>query len=132
MSETTGEAPPRALVLGHGGFAPGLISAVDQITGRGWMLVGLSNTGMTPEEVQAEVKRHCEAGVRVVFTDLTGGSATMCARRVTAGLQGMLIVSGVNLPALLEFVLSSDDDPVARAERAAQRGRETITVHGQG
>ncbi|MDQ6717919.1 MAG: hypothetical protein M3Z17_06185 [Gemmatimonadota bacterium] len=122
---------PSALVVGHGEFAAGLISAVDQITGRGWMLIGLSNNGMTPEDVQAVVKKHCEAGVRVVFTDLTGGSATTCARRATAGRQGMLIVSGVNLPALLEFVLSSDD-PVASAEHAAQRGRETITVLGNG
>ncbi len=131
MSDSAAENVPRALVLGHGGFAAGLISAVDQITGRGWMLAGLSNAGMTPEDVQAEVKRHCEAGVRVAFTDLLGGSPTMCARRATGGQPGMLIVSGVNLPALLEFVLSPDD-PVASAERAAQRGRETMTVIGQG
>ena len=115
--------------MGHGGFAAGLISAVEQITGRGWMLVGISNTGMTPEEIQAEVRRYCEEGVRVVFTDLPGGSATICARRVSAEKNGMMIVSGVNLPALLDFVLNSES-PANSAERAAERGRETIGVFG--
>jgi PTS system N-acetylgalactosamine-specific IIA component len=131
MSDPSAALKPRALVVGHGGFATGLISAVDQITGRGWMLVGLSNTGLTPDAVQAEVVRYCEQGIRVVFTDLPGGSATTCARRVGAQHRGMLIVAGVNLPALLDFVLSSDDSLVS-AERAAARGRETITVIGQG
>jgi mannose/fructose-specific phosphotransferase system component IIA len=129
MSDSAAAAP-RALVLGHGDFAAGLISAVDQITGRGWMLVGLSNTGMSPEDFQGLVKKHCEQGVCVVFTDLQGGSATMCARRVSAATPQMVIVSGVNLPTLLEFVLSTDDAE-ASAERAAARGRETITVIGK-
>jgi mannose/fructose-specific phosphotransferase system component IIA len=128
MSEAAA-ATPRALVVGHGAFAAGLISAVDQITGRGGMLVGISNTGMTPEEIQAEVRRHCEDGVRVVFTDLPGGSATICARRVSAERNGMVIVSGVNLPALLDFVLNTDS-PVESVERAAARGRETIGIYG--
>lgn len=128
MSEAPAQIP-RAIVVGHGGFAAGLISAVEQITGRGWMLVGISNTGMTPEEIQAEVRRYCEEGVRVVFTDLPGGSATICARRVSAEKNGMMIVSGVNLPALLDFVLNSES-PANSVERAAERGRETIGVFG--
>jgi PTS system N-acetylgalactosamine-specific IIA component len=128
MSEAAAPTP-RALVVGHGGFAAGLISAVEQITGRGWMLVGISNTGMTPEQIQAEVRRYCEEGVRVVFTDLPGGSATICARRVSAEKNGMVIVSGVNLPALLDFVLNTGS-PAESAERAAERGRETIGVFG--
>lgn len=129
MSEPAAAAP-RALVVGHGGFSAGLISAVDQITGRGWMLVGISNTGMTPDEIQAEVRRYCEEGVRVVFTDLPGGSATICARRVSAEVTGMLIVSGVNLPALLDFVLNTGG-PEESAEHAAERGRETIGIYGR-
>jgi PTS system N-acetylgalactosamine-specific IIA component len=122
---------PRGLVIGHGGFAAGLISAVEQITGRGALLVGLSNSGMTPEEMQSVVDHYCRQGINVVFTDLPGGSATLCARRVSAGRQGMVIVSGVNLPTLLDFVFSSGDS-VEVLERAAARGRETITVIGHG
>jgi PTS system N-acetylgalactosamine-specific IIA component len=130
MSDAAPAIAPRALVVGHGGFAAGLISAVEQITGRGKLLIGLSNTGMTPEEMEAAVARYCEEGIRVVFTDLPGGSATICARRVSKSQSGMIVVSGVNLPTLLEFVFSSGDS-MESAERAAQRGRETIVVLGQ-
>lgn len=129
MSEPAGAVIPRALVVGHGGFAAGLISAVDQITGRGSLLIGLSNSGMTPEEMQLVLDRYCEQGIKVVFTDLPGGSATICARRVSAAKKGMVIVSGVNLPALLDFVFSPDDSTEA-IERAAARGREAITAFG--
>jgi mannose/fructose-specific phosphotransferase system component IIA len=129
MSDAQELMKPRALVVGHAGFASGLISAVDQISGRGWMLVGISNTGMTPDDIQAKVREYCEQGVRVVFTDLPGGSATICARRVSAEQNEMIIVSGVNLPALLDFVLSSEL-PAAGAEHAAARGREMIDVYG--
>jgi len=131
MSDSSETPKPHALVIGHGGFAAGLISAVDQITGRGWMLVGLSNAGLTPDAIQAEVIRYCEQGVRVVFTDLPGGSATTCARRAGVHDRGMLIVAGVNLPALLDFVFSSDAPDVSAAQAVA-RGREAITVIGQG
>lgn len=131
MSDAVPAATPRALVIGHGGFAAGLISAVDQITGRGALLVGLSNTGMTPDEMQSTVTRYIDDGINVVFSDLPGGSATICARRVTAGRDGVVVVSGVNLPALLDFVFSSEMAAAESAERAAVRGRETIAVLGQ-
>jgi len=130
MSDEPHAVAPRALVVGHGGFAAGLISAVDQITGRGGLLIGLSNAGMTPEGMQASVTRYIEDGIKIVFTDLPGGSATICARRVSAAADGVVIVCGVNLPTLLEFVCSSDVTAQS-AERAAQRGREMITVIGQ-
>ena len=127
MSEDARDVPPRAVVIGHGAFAAGLISAVEQITGRGSVLVGLSNSGMTPPEMEALVKRYVDKGTRVVFTDLPGGSATICARRVCAGCEGVVVVSGVNLPALLDFVFSPEDADVS-ATHAAARGRETLTV----
>lgn len=130
MSEDERDFALRAVVIGHGAFAAGLISAVEQITGRGALLAGLSNSGMTPEQMEDAVKRYVDAGTRVVFTDLPGGSATICARRVTAGCEGVVVVSGVNLPALLDFVFSSDGAE-ASAARAAARGRETIAVIGK-
>lgn len=119
------EVVPRAIVIGHGGFAAGLISAVDQITGRGALLVGLTNTGMSPAEMEAAVESYVSKGMKVVFTDLPAGSATICARRVCGSGGGVVVVSGVNLPTLLDFVFSAES-PADAAMHAAARGRETL------
>ena len=42
---------PRALVAGHGEFAIGIVSAVEQITGRGGVLVALTNRGLGADEI---------------------------------------------------------------------------------
>ena len=38
----------RAIVAGHGSFASGIISAVEQITGKGASFLAMSNTGLGP------------------------------------------------------------------------------------
>ena len=120
----------RAIVIGHADFATGLISAVDQITGRGGLLVGLSIAGMTPEQMDSAVASYVAGGIKVIFTDLPGGSATTCSRRVCGKAAEPVVVSGVNLPTLLDFVLSADASPEA-ALRAAERGRATLGVYGR-
>ncbi len=120
---------PRAVVIGHADFAAGLISAVDQITGRGGMLIGISNAGMTPEQMEAAVSAHLTQGVSVVFTDLPAGSATICAKRVCGRRTDLVVVSGVNLPALLDFVLANEVSPETAAHAAA-RGRDMIGILG--
>ena len=121
---------PRAIVIGHAGFAEGLISAVDQITGCGSLLVGLSIAGMTPEQMDSTVASYVARGIKVIFTDLPGGSATTCSRRVCGKAAGPVVVSGVNLPTLLDFVLSTDGSP-KDALRAAERGRATLGIFGK-
>ena len=39
---TSNAERPRAIVAGHGEFAAGLVSAVEQITGRGEQLIAVS------------------------------------------------------------------------------------------
>lgn len=131
MSDAAMPAPvkQRAIVIGHAGFAEGLISAVEQITGRGAMLIGISSSGMGPQEMQDAVAAHLSSDVSVVFTDLPAGSATICAKRVCGARKDVAVVSGVNLPALLDFVLNGDGSPEAAA-RAVQRGRDTIGIFG--
>jgi len=121
---------PRAIVIGHADFAAGLISAVDQITGRGGLLIGLSIAGMAPEQMDSAVAAHVARGIKVIFTDLPGGSATTCSRRVCGKIPGPVVVSGVNLPTLLDFVLSPDASP-EYALRAAERGRAALGLFGR-
>ena len=119
---------PRAVVAGHGEFAAGIISAVQQIAGVGTVFRGLGNAGYDAAGLVAAVRDAVVShGASVVFTDLPAGSCTIAARRLTREMPGLEVVSGANLPMLLDFALSGDIGP-ATASRAAERGREGIAV----
>jgi len=124
-------APKLAIVAGHADFAAGLVSAVELITGHGGRLVPIQVRGLCGEDIQALLRERLQAtGALVIYTDLQAGSCTMAARRVLRDVPGAVLVAGANLPMLLDFVLSSEPDPVAAAMSAAERGRAAVSVHG--
>ena len=135
-SEGMGEAGqsrqrPRAIVAGHGEFAPGLVSAVEQITGRGDQLIPVSVHHLGVEDIEELLRqRMIETGVRVIFTDLQAGSCTMASRRILRGMQDAVLVAGANLPTLLDFVFAEDRSAPEAARHAAERGKASISVHG--
>lgn len=129
MSESDVTQPALAILIGHGEFSAGLASAVGQITGMADRLVSMSNTGMAPTDIESALRSQVEAtGARVIFTDLPAGSATLAARRVARDLPEIVLVSGVNLATLLDFVCSSAPSPGEAARGAAERGRASIVV----
>lgn len=122
----------RGVVAGHGDFAAGLVSAVEQITGRGREFAALTNRGLSAADVAASLGRLLdETRASVVFTDLPAGSCTMAARRLQRERPALTVVVGANLAALLDFVFDEEEDGVA-AHHAAQRGRDALTVLGTG
>jgi N-acetylgalactosamine PTS system EIIA component len=124
---------PRAIVMGHGDFATGLISAVDQISGRGGMLMAVATKQLGVEDIETLLRKEMLAsGVRVVFTDLQAGSCTMASRRILRGMDDAVLIAGVNLPTLLDFVFADTLPPVVAALHAAERGRSSITAVGGG
>jgi PTS system N-acetylgalactosamine-specific IIA component len=125
-----GEAP-RAIVAGHGDFAAGLVSAVEQITGRGSQLVAVPVQGLGAEDIERLLReRMLGTGIRVVFTDVQAGSCTMAARRVLRGMTDAVVVCGTNLPVLLDFVFNEQASPAEAARHATERGRAAIAVVG--
>ena len=127
-----GSEKPRAVVVGHGEFAGGLVSAVGQICGMADKLVVLSMMGMTPEDIESTIREHLDrTGARVIFTDLPAGSATIAARRIVRDDPGIVLVSGVNLATLLDFVFSTDQSPTEAARAAAERGKASLIVVGR-
>ena len=134
MSEMTegGSQQPRAIVIGHGEFAGGLVSAVGQICGMADKLVVLSMMGMTPESIEATIREQLErTGARVIFTDLPAGSATIAARRIVKEDPGIVLVSGVNLATLLDFVFNTAVSATEAARTAAERGKASLIVVGR-
>jgi PTS system N-acetylgalactosamine-specific IIA component len=128
MSDSEAPKKARAIVVGHGEFSAGLASAVQQITGMADQFICLSNTGMAPGDIELALRSHLSDGVSVIFTDLPAGSATMAARRVARDRPELVLVSGVNLATLLDFVCSSTASPAEAARGAAERGRASLVV----
>ena len=117
---TTSDAP-RAVVAGHGKFAEGLVSAVDQITGMGHLLTPVSNAGLAPAAIDAAIRDALAAsGATVVFTDLPAGSCTATVRRMSKFAPGITLVTGVTLPTLLAYVMG------ASVDEAVAKGREAL------
>jgi PTS system N-acetylgalactosamine-specific IIA component len=137
MSNDASAAPTpvtlRAIVAGHGDFAAGLVSAVEQITGRGAQLIPVSVTGLSVEDIEKLLRTTMQtANVRVIFTDLQAGSCTMASRRILRGMDDAVLIAGTNLPTLLDFVFAETRTPPDAARHAAERGRAAITAHGAG
>ena len=115
----------RAVVAGHGDFAQGLVSAVDQITGQGARFVTLSNRDAGAGELEARLRALVrDEGVLVIFTDLPAGSCTMAARRLQREHPDLRLVTGANVPVLLDFACGPGTDLAGCAER----GRAAIGV----
>ena len=122
---------PRAIIAGHGEFAAGMISAVQQITGRGSMLRGISAAQLTAGDLMDLLRTTVdETGVRVVFTDLQAGSCSMASRRLLRERPDVLLVAGANLPMLLDFVMADGVPPQEAARHAIERGKAAIAALG--
>ncbi len=121
----------RAIVAGHGTFAEGMLSAIEQITGRTDVFIGVTNRDLSAQGVETLMReRLAEAGAAVIFTDLPAGSCTMAARRIQREQPAVAVVTGVNLATLLDFVFHSDAGDAHAVEHAADKGRAALVVTG--
>ncbi|MBT8396724.1 MAG: hypothetical protein HKO65_18965 [Gemmatimonadetes bacterium] len=118
----------RGVVLAHGTMAQGLVDAVARISGvNDDALVAISNDGKSPEALQAELVAFLGQGPVVVFTDLPSGSCAVTARICCQPGGEEAIISGVNLPVLLDFVFHRELPLEELVPRLLARGRDGIT-----
>jgi mannose/fructose-specific phosphotransferase system component IIA len=119
----------RAIVAGHGDFAAGLVSAVQLITGRGDALLPFSAKGLSGVDLEGSLRKLVtQSGLRVVFTDLQAGSCTMSARRVFRDVKDHVLIVGVNLPMLIDFVFADQMPAPDAARHAFERGRAAMSL----
>lgn len=121
----------RAIVAGHGTFADGMLSALEQITGRGDVFVGVTNRDLSAKDVEVLLRqRITETNATVIFTDLPAGSCTMAARRIQRDQPELTVVTGVNLSTLLDFTFTAESGDANAVEHAADKGRASLVVTG--
>lgn len=124
MSET--EAI-RGVVVAHGPMARAMVDAVRRIAGDAAdALEPLSNEDKSPAALKEELDRAMGDGPVIVFADLQSGSCGMAALSSCREGGRRVVVCGVNLPMLLDFVFHRDLPIDELVERMLERGRAAI------
>ena len=121
---------PGLLVM-HADLAAALLRAAERLYGAVEGVSVLSNEGLSRIDLEAEIERR----VGIVFTAVWGGSCHLCgasaARRApgAAGSGEVVVVTGLNLPTLLDYLHNRDAYPVLElAERLLKKGQESIRL----
>lgn len=126
MSE---DGPVRGVVVAHGPMARAMVDAVRRIAGDAADgLIPLSNDDKTPETLEADLDRELGEGPAVIFADLQSGSCAMAALSSCRSESRRVVVCGVNLPMLLDFVFHRELPLDEVVERVVDRGKAAITT----
>lgn len=133
-ADTPGSTTPAqvpALLVMHADLATALMRAAAAVYGPIEGLKLLSNSGLSRDgleaAIDAEVRGWKQGGL--VLTDFWGGSCHTCGLAAARGNGEVMIVTGVNLPMLLDYLHNRDRFTVADlADRLLTKGREAIRV----
>lgn len=121
----------RGIVVAHSDLARALIEAVERIVGPdAGALVPLSNEGLGPDAIRERLDELVGDGPAIVFADLREGSCGLAARQVCLGGERALI-TGVNLPVLLDFAMKRHLPLDELVPRLVDRGRAAIASGGE-
>lgn len=120
-----------ALVAMHADLAAALLRAAARMYGPVDDVEVLSNEGLSRTALEDAIARHVgrwpDGGL--VFTDLWGGSCDTCGAVAARGRGHVIVLSGLNLPVLLDFLYNRDTlDVEALADRLLLKGRESIRL----
>jgi PTS system mannose-specific IIA component len=116
------------ILAGHGRLPSGVGEAAEMILGpQSRLKVCELSPRDSPEEFGARVLALAGAAEGVlVLADLHGGSPFNAVRTLAAGHSRLQLVSGLNLPMLLEVLLHTTDDVTALAGVARAAGRDGV------
>ena len=116
------------VIVAHADVAGALVRAVEGISGIRDALIPLSNRDCTPEELERRVADSVGPGPAVVFVDLGSGSCAHVGRRVGRRAGDVAVITGVNLPMLLDFVFHRDMPLPELAERLEHKAHSETRV----
>ena len=123
------------IVATHGRLGEELIRTAERIAGPQEHLVFVTNEGLSVDalaEVISEEAERCEpdAGI-LLMTDIPGGSPTLACRSLRLKGRKAWVVSGVNLPMILAFLMCRDSMEAEEVASAiASRAVRSIEVVG--
>jgi PTS system mannose-specific IIA component len=120
-----------ALLVMHADLAAALLRAAERVYGPIEGVDVLSNEGLSREALEKEIVDHVAAWSSggLVLTDFWGGSCHICGASAARGRGELVIVTGINLPLLLDYLHNRDSHSVdALAERLQKKGQDSIRI----
>ena len=132
MSDEKHNGRTAGIVVTHGKLAEELIRTTELIVGAQDELYAVSGSDLCDESVIGTIRgilaRREEARV-IVFVDYFGGSCCINSVRAVEGESGIKVLSGVNLPILLDFATKRGTMPFEEmVDHLLRRGRESMKV----
>ena len=120
-----------ALLVMHADLSAALMRAATQVYGPVEGIETLSKEGLSRDDLEAAIMARVAqwpAG-GLVLTDIFGGSCYLCGAKAARMHHDVIVVSGLNLPILLDY-LHNRDAYSARdlAERLKQKGQSSIRL----
>jgi mannose/fructose-specific phosphotransferase system component IIA len=120
--------PTTGVIVAHANLASALVEAAESISGIRGVLHPVSNDGLSPQELMARVEAPIGRGPAIVFTDLASGSCTFAGRAVGRGSGAVVVVTGVSLPMLVDFLFNRDMQPEELARRVVEKAKSGAAV----
>jgi PTS system mannose-specific IIA component len=120
-----------ALLVMHADLAQALLRAAEQVYGPIEGVTVLSNENLSREALEARIADEVGGWVSggLVLTDFWGGSCHICGAAATRGKGSVVILTGINLPLIIDYLHNRDQYPVDElAERLQQKGQASIRV----
>ncbi len=122
-----------AILVSHENIADSLIRALERITGESDHLVPISSKGISPGQLESRIAGAIEAmrdldGV-ILFSDLHGGSCSLVCSRVQRTFPDIAVITGVNLPLLIDYVFQRRRPLPDITGRLVEKGRAGIKLY---
>ncbi len=132
MSNHPSAREPIGIIISHGDLAGALLKTAKGIIGRVEGCFMLSGSELSSDVLVGRIReildRH-EGRNAVLFVDYFGGSMCINSVRAMEGRKGVKIVSGINLPVLLDFMTKREAMEFEEmVDHLIVRGRESIRV----
>ncbi len=120
-----------ALLVTHVDLGAALVAAAEQIYGPFEDVGVLSNTGLARADLERLIRERVAAWSHggLVLTDFPGGSCQQCGLLAGRGHDEIIVISGINLPGLLDYLHNRERYPVGElAERLMAKARDSVRV----
>jgi len=120
-----------ALLVMHADLASALLRAAEKVYGPIDDVEVLSNEGLSRDALEGAIADRVRAWASggLVLTDFWGGSCHICGMAAARGHGELVIVSGLNLPTLLDYLHNRDRYGVQElAERLQKKGQDSIRL----